>query len=298
MTLNQMKYFTTLVESKSFTEAAKCLFITQPNLSRQIQSMEDELGLKLLFRESRSFKLTPEGTILYKHFCKLLKDYEVAVDEAIAAGQGFDGTLNVGILDIMDITTRFPRLISNVSNALPQLELTLKRGSLHEVIESLNNETADIILTYGFSLFDQPDLVTVNVDTFNSCIMIPKSHPLAYAKEWTISDFKNDTFYQLKPSICQEGARYLNTLCEHAGFTPQTKWVDSMRDIMLWVETGNGVSITSDCSTEKNNPNVVIRPIEMSEAKGHDITFAWKKDNYNPAIALFMEQVERTKKMK
>mgnify|MGYP000187079773 FL=1 len=51
MTFNQIKYFVTVAECLSFTEAAKCLFITQPALSRQINAMEEELGTRLFIRE-------------------------------------------------------------------------------------------------------------------------------------------------------------------------------------------------------------------------------------------------------
>ncbi len=294
MTFNQLKYFTTLAESKSFTEAARCLFITQPALSRQIQAMEEELGVELLFRQSRTFKLTPSGSILYKRFSEILESYDTAIDEAMEASKGYDGALTVAILDIIDVSELFPAVVRRMHELHPNLELSMKRGSLKKVIQEMNSGNADIIFTYGFSLYDQPDLITFDIDTFNSCIMLPKSHPLADKKDISLSDFKDDTFYQLKPSICQEGARFIDSLWERAGIHPASRWVDSMRDIMLWVETGSGVSITSDCSTEKNNPNVVIRPLDMPEAKGHDLTFAWKKDNYNPAIALFMQCMEHT----
>lgn len=54
MTFNQIKYFVTVAECLSFTEAAKCLFITQPALSRQINAMEEELGTRLFIREKTS----------------------------------------------------------------------------------------------------------------------------------------------------------------------------------------------------------------------------------------------------
>ena len=52
MTFNQIKYFVTVAECLSFTEAAKCLFITQPALSRQINAMEEEPQLKPIWAES------------------------------------------------------------------------------------------------------------------------------------------------------------------------------------------------------------------------------------------------------
>ena len=61
MLLRQMKYFTAVVECGSFTEAAEECFISQSAVSQQIQALENDLGVKLLHRESRGFSLTPAG---------------------------------------------------------------------------------------------------------------------------------------------------------------------------------------------------------------------------------------------
>lgn len=81
-----------------------------------------------------------------------------------------------------------------------------------------------------------------------------------------------------------EGAKHANS-----GFPSGGK----MEDIMLWVQTGNGVAITSNRTIERQNPYVVLRSIDMPEAKNHNITMAWRKNNYNPAIAIFMEMLEK-----
>ena len=61
---------------------------------------------------------------------------------------------------------------------------------------------------------------------------------------------------------------------------------------MLWVELGDAVAVTSNRTIEKHNPRVVVRELNMPEVKGHDVTMAWRRSNYNPAIALFMELME------
>ena len=66
-----------------------------------------------------------------------------------------------------------------------------------------------------------------------------------------------------------------------------------MEDVLLWVQTGNAVAITSNRTIEKQNAHVVLREIQMEEARGHDVAMAWHKSNYNPAIALFMEMLEQ-----
>jgi len=294
MTTNQIQYFITLAETLSYTAAAKYLFITQSNLSRQIQAMEDELGMSLFVRHTRNIKLTPGGVILYQRFKRIMKDYDDAIEEAVLASKGLEGQLAVEILDIIDIAKYYPTLLHAVRTAHPNLELKLRRRSLGELIRDLHENRADLILTFGFSTYNQPDLITIDVGLFDSCIMLSKNHPLAGKKDLNLNDLREEEFVQLDPKISTEGSRYLDALMSHAGIHPTVHSVESMSDVMLWVETENAVAITSTVSTEWNNPNVVIHPLKMSEAKNHAITFAWRRDNYNPAIAIFLEQVEQT----
>ena len=59
MLLRQMKYFVTVVDCSSFTEAAEQCYISQSAISQQIHSLEEELGVQLIHRENRRFDLTP-----------------------------------------------------------------------------------------------------------------------------------------------------------------------------------------------------------------------------------------------
>ena len=125
MTFNQIKYFVTVAECLSFTEAAKCLFITQPALSRQISAMEQELGTKLFVRDKKRLKLTPGGSVLYNRLLHLLTDYEEAVEEARHANSGYEGNLHIGFLDIYDISGLFDDVIREFREAYENIEMSL-----------------------------------------------------------------------------------------------------------------------------------------------------------------------------
>ena len=73
MLLKQMKYFITVVDCNSFTEAAEECFISQSAISQQIKTLEKELGVSLLIREGRQFSLTPAGEYFYRHGKVLMK---------------------------------------------------------------------------------------------------------------------------------------------------------------------------------------------------------------------------------
>ena len=188
MTFNQIKYFVTVAECLSFTEAAKCLFITQPALSRQISAMEQELGTKLFVRDKKRLKLTPGGSVLYNRLLHLLTDYEEAVEEARHANSGYEGNLHIGFLDIYDISGLFDDVIREFREAYENIEMSLERFSLKELPERLYARDLDLILTYGFSLYDKPDLMTVNIQKFDSCIMLNRNHPLAAQETISLAD--------------------------------------------------------------------------------------------------------------
>lgn len=293
MTLNQLKYFIAVVRCLSFTEAAKSLFMTQPALSRQIQAMEAELGTQLFIRDKKTLKLTPGGSALYSKLPDFLRQYEEMMEDARNANRDFEGQLRIGFLDIYDASSLFPPVVEAFQRNHGGIRLTMERFSLGELPERLYEGKLDIICTYGFSLFDKPDLVTVNVQKFDSCIMFNKDHPLANKPDLTMDDLRQERFIQLDSEASQEGYQYIANLISRGGISPKVQYVEKNDDVLLWVEMGCGIAVTSDRTVERHNPRVVIRELNMPEVKGHDVTVAWRRSNYNPAIALFMELMEK-----
>ncbi len=87
MLLRQIKYFCTIVEEGSFTEAVEKCFISQSAISQQIQSLEKELGVKFIKRENRRFSLTHAGEYLYRHGTALLLEIERICKEVKRIGR-------------------------------------------------------------------------------------------------------------------------------------------------------------------------------------------------------------------
>ena len=72
MELKQLESYVAVVVYKSFTEAAKQLYISQPTISTHIQALEKELESKLIIRTTKSIELTPRGMELYECAVKML----------------------------------------------------------------------------------------------------------------------------------------------------------------------------------------------------------------------------------
>lgn len=83
MLLRRLRYFTAVVECGTFTGAAERCKVSQSAVSQQVAALESSLGVSLLEREGRGFRLTPAGEYLYKHGIPLLKQFEKLCSETV-----------------------------------------------------------------------------------------------------------------------------------------------------------------------------------------------------------------------
>jgi DNA-binding transcriptional LysR family regulator len=96
MKLVRLRYFVAVAEELSFTRAAAKLRIAQPALSRQIRILENEVGVELLVRDGRAFKLTAAGKVLSEEGAIILAHYALATQRARDTANR-DSTVKVGI---------------------------------------------------------------------------------------------------------------------------------------------------------------------------------------------------------
>ena len=87
MLLKQMKYFMSVVDNHSFTEAAEQCYISQSAISQQIKSLENEFGVHLIKRNNRQFSLTPAGEYFYRHGRELIDEIEHFKNETKRRGK-------------------------------------------------------------------------------------------------------------------------------------------------------------------------------------------------------------------
>ena len=143
MLLRQIKYFVTVVDTGSFTEAAEECFISQSAISQQILSLEKELGVQLLVRSTRRFTLTEPGKYLYSHGKKLLGETEKLKNGTIAAAAGQEGSLKVCYLNSF-ADDRLYKAVSMFKQQNAGVRLNVSGGTHEEIAALLRDGKTDI----------------------------------------------------------------------------------------------------------------------------------------------------------
>lgn len=143
MLMQQIKYFTAVVNCKSFTEAAEQCYITQSAISQQIKSLEKELGVQLIQRGNRKFSLTPAGEFFYRNCLLLVEEFNRLKSETKQIGRLSGNLLRIGALS----SYGGAELLNAAATLLakyPELSLNLVSGTHDELCEMLSRDEIDM----------------------------------------------------------------------------------------------------------------------------------------------------------
>ena len=143
MEIRQLKAFLVIAECQTFTAGARRLNITQAAISMQIRQLEDELGIQLFTRTPRKVILTEAGSILLDRARAILNEHDGAVCQIGEIAGGEYGRLRIGTASGMFASNQLPGIIREIKKIKPKIDLTVKSGTSHELVEKLMNGDID-----------------------------------------------------------------------------------------------------------------------------------------------------------
>ena len=146
MLFRQMKYFISVVECNSFTEAAEQCYISQSAISQQIRSLEKELGVELIHRENRRFTLTPAGKYFYEQSKGILNEVEDIRRETFRIGKDKEMELKIGYLRCYS-GQELHQAVAEFSRLYPEVSIHIVNGTHEELYDLLRFGGADLVLT-------------------------------------------------------------------------------------------------------------------------------------------------------
>jgi len=276
-----------VAEELHFGRAAEKLHISQPPLSMQIRSLEEELGVTLLHRTQRHVSLTQAGHAFLQEARQILARLEQAVLMTRRAGRGEIGELAVGFISVADYNV-LPVVLREFRQRFPLVNLTLRESTTDAQIRDLIGGRIDV----GFVLppIDELALQSACIVREPLVAALPERHPLARRRgKLALANLKDAPFILFPRPMAPGLYDDVVSFCRAAGFSPRVEQeAVQMQTIVSLVSAELGVALIPASLTNLRRTGVTYKALR-EQSPLTEIHLAWRRGDDLPALRVFVD---------
>lgn len=269
--LRLLSTFVAVAEEQHFRRAAERLHVTQPVLSRHLQQLEREVGVRLLDRTTRSVELSDAGRVFLDASRQLLHDAERAAVRAERAAHGEIGWLTLGFVDSAAFAL-LPTLLRELADAKPELTVGLRELSTEPQLTALRE---DVDLGVLREVDDAEGLVVRPLLTEPLCAALPVEHPLARRHSLRLAELADDAFVLFPRPQVPRVHDHLLAICDTAGFRPRIRaHALQYTTLLALVSADQGVALVPAAARAIRRPDVTMVPLSDRHATSQ-LSLGW-----------------------
>ncbi|MFW1945031.1 cis,cis-muconate-binding transcription regulator CatM [Acinetobacter guillouiae] len=291
MELRYLRYFVTVVEEQSITKAAEKLCIAQPPLSRQIQKLEEELGILLFERGTRPVRTTEAGQFFYQHAVQILTHTAQATSMAKRISS-MNTIVRIGYVSSL-LYALLPQVIYLFRQNNPDIQVELIEHSTKDQIEAL--KLGKIDLGFGRLRISDPSIKRILLYKEKLKLAAHKNHHLAsyIDKGIYLSQIINEPIFSYPATQKPNFSTLIQSIFTELGLVP--KDMVEVREIHMalgLVSSGEGICIIPESASEIGMKNLVYIPILDIEAYS-PISLAVRNMDQSPYLPKILECIRQ-----
>jgi DNA-binding transcriptional LysR family regulator len=283
--LHDLRYFVSAADNFGFSRAAANLGLSQPALSRQIKSLENELGVLLFDRIGRRTVLTAAGTDLLQRARVILHQSDSLKARAHELAGGARGILRLGATP-HSYESFVARLLAKLRRGNPEIEVSLIEDGAAKLLSAVRTGAIHLAiasLPHGSGLQGRP------LFPFGLIAVFPKSHPLAGRRTVEVTQITGCPLLLMHRSFLTR--QLFEQACHDVGVEPQVLIEsNSGRSLVALAEQGHGVAVVPS-TMQLNRSHHRASPIQFKgRAIGLWMSVIWDGSRYlTPAVKIFVE---------
>ena len=263
MTDLQLKCFVAVAKIKSFSKAAKSIFVSQATVSRQIEALEREMGCRLFDRTPKDLKMTPAGEAFIKYAETALS----ALEDGITIAREIEGAyseISIGCLRNTRANGVLSKMLDQFCDRNPYVRISRLRENEKELVNGLNTGGFDAILVMEHIYRKSPEDYEVLITYLDAGVVIHKRNPLFSQEHIGLEDIRQMKFIRYDPFGIPLQYDYLYNVCKEKGFTPNVVCHrDNFEEFLFDMEMGNGAAIMLEDQTLSSNE--MLRFVTLKE---------------------------------
>jgi len=285
MELRYLKAFLELADELHFQRAARHLGITQPTLSHQIKTLEEELGVTLFARDRSGVDLTPAGVAFQNSIEPLLEDLQRAIHEVREIENGRTREIKIGTGDYLNVQS-INKSIAKLRASHPDWKIEICHFPTTETFPAVKEKTVDI--GFGPLPVTHPALIAKTVASGQWDAVLSVDHSLADNAELSLQQLKNQPLIifdkALNPSLYSTWMERF----EGAGYSPRIVYeTRQIQTGLQMTEELGAIYIIASYLLPDRLEGLERRPLCGFENK-IAVGAAWREDNESPALMEYL----------
>lgn len=286
MELRHLRYFVAVAEGLNIRRAAEKLRISQPPISRQINDLEAELGVKLFDRSNRKLRLTNAGESFLKEATEILSRVQHATQLAQAVNRGEAGTLIIAyggpVSGILPAS-----VMRRCHEIFPWMELVIREMSPRDQVQALLESQIDLGYV-GLNPVELQDILCFeSIRKVEILVALPSNHPLIEKNSLKLEELAQEHFIMVERTSSPTAYDKAVNILKSAGFIPNVAHqADKSQNLLRLVAAGFGIALVTDLFRNYAMQDVVFRPLK--ERIHIDWHVAWHRDNDSPLLKTFL----------
>ncbi|HEN8797691.1 TPA: LysR family transcriptional regulator [Pseudomonas putida] len=286
MEIRHFRYFLCVARHGHFTRAAEQLGIAPPTLSRQIQDMERELGVRLFERNQREVNLTAAGQALFIEAEQTVRQFDAAQLGAQRAARGESGRIELGYVASAAYSGMLQQQVLRFSEACPQVRLSMRELPMAELPARVRDGLLD--LAYVRSPMELPEeLEAIALHQEGFVLALPAHSRINEVPQIPASRLANETF------ILPEQISGTLEVAAQGGFVPQLgPQPGSLVAVITLVSLGQGIAVVPESVVQRIClPQVNYRRIVDCHASSW-LSLIHRRFDKAPAVMRYVQSVK------
>lgn len=293
MNTTQLECFLAVADYLNFSRAAEHLRLTQPAVSHQVKTLEDELGVALFQRTSKKVRLTQEGHMFLQYAGKILQLSNISRAQVQGCYQARPMRLGLGCRSTADLRLLRPaleRLRQEEERILPMIRLI--------PLSALDNLLTEGDIQVLFTFQETAPQKGVYRELLRSPVVFVcrEDHPLAQCETVTVEQLKeNGIIAACRPPLCPPSVFALQGQIVTSKPPEEVIFCESQEVLFTLVETGYAFSIMADFP-QLRSPQLRYIPVEGCEPLSFGVSYL--RGNGGQTLQRFLSVLEESLPMK
>ena len=261
MNIQNFKIFSDLVESESFSRAAKLNGITQSAVSQQLRAMEKHFNILIVDRSQKRFRLTREGQKLHQSALEVLKIYNALNIELQEMKKIVSGTIHISTVYSIGLHS-LPPYVKSFLKKFPKVNIRVEYRRASMVYEDVLSNSIDLGLVAYPQKHKQLDILPFDVDQL--VMIVSPEHHLANEEEVDIQRLNNEKFVVFEPDIPTRKATDAIFREENIEVEPVMEF-DNVETVKRAVEINAGMAIVPQTTVAREESQGLIKVLQFKD---------------------------------